>query len=120
MTKREIILTVFGDAPHVWTAEQLQQLESATGEHVTRAELCAAYTFNASPIYGGTARGVAEILDTLHGLEFSERLQLLTRDVFPAVEFLETARRRVAESCAEAAGDVDGVDGGTMTGGTEA
>ena len=118
MTKRELIISVFRDAPHVWTPEQLQQLEQTTGEHVTRAELCAAYTFNASPIYGSTARGVADILDTLHGLEFSERLQLLTRDVLPAVEFLEAARRRVAESCAEAAGDVDGIDG--STGGAEA
>lgn len=118
MKKRELIITVFQDAPETWTPDQLQQLENTTGEHVTRAELCAAYTFNASPIYGSTARGVADILDTLHGLEFSERLQLLTRDVFPAVEFLEAARRRVAESCAEAAGDVDGIDG--STGGAEA
>lgn len=118
MNKKQIIIDCFHDAPETWTPDQLQQLENTTGEHVTRAELCAAYTLKTSPIYGSTARGVSEVLDTLHGLEFSERLQLLTRDVFPAVKFLEDARRRVAESCADAARDVDGIDG--STGGAEA
>jgi hypothetical protein len=125
MTKKELLITLFGAAPDVWTADQLQELENITGETITHAELCAAHMIEKSPNARHIAAAISENMEKLHGADFATRCDVLRRELLPALEFQEAQRARcaapfisVSGGAAEAAGDVDGIDG--STGGAEA
>ena len=117
MNKKQIIIDCFHDAPETWTAPELQTLSDIAGENITRAELRTARRVAESITARHICAAIAETREKIRAACFSERVTLLTRELLPALEFLEQQNTRAAAPVVELSksartpGDVDGSAG---------
>ena len=93
MDKRQIIIELFSGSPETWTAEQLETIESKTGENISRDALRRAYNVHKSRLYRKVSESLNEAIQDARGADFNSRLYLLCTEIIPALETLEALRQ---------------------------
>lgn len=84
---KSAIIEVLKDAPEVWTAAELQAVQDATGQQVTREDLRNAHQIDESPTIQHARQAITESIAKARAAEFPERLRILADEIIPAAEF---------------------------------